>query len=84
MQDLQVEKREGGTEPWSKEKVINSVAKAGLSVEVAEHLEFLVEFWARRNAKDRKISSTEVRDKVIDLLGSIDPMVSEAYGSYKK
>jgi len=84
MQDLQVTKREGGTEPWSKEKLINSVAKAGLSVEVTEHLEYLIEVWANRNAKNGQVTSVEIRDKVIELLNAIDPMVSDAYSSYKK
>lgn len=81
---VQVRKRGGGLEPWNIEKVINSTAVAGLSMKEAEALGALIEAWAEKNAENGVISSIQIRDKVIEVLGLIDSMAGESYKTYKK
>lgn len=82
--NLNVRKRGGGVEPWSMDKVINSVGVAGLTVRESEALGILIEEWVKKVAVNGEISSIQVRDKVLELLRVIDTVAAEAFEAYKK
>lgn len=84
MAALQVQKREGGVEDWNFDKVLASITKAGVLLEEAKHTAYLVEAWAQKNAQNGIISFSEIRDKVTQFLRVIDPVIADAYESYKK
>lgn len=81
---LQVQKREGGIEDWSSDKLITSMTKAGLQLEEANHVAALVEAWALKAAQNNIIAWNQLRDKVFEFLRVVDPVVASAYESYKK
>lgn len=84
MAEFQVRKRGGTLENWSVDKVINSVAVAGVTMKEAEAIGALIEAWAKRSAENKVISSIKTRDKVIEILGAVDATAANIYKAYKK
>jgi hypothetical protein len=82
--NFKIRKRGGGFEPWNIEKTINSVAVAGTSMKMSEAIGKLIEAWAEKTAQDGVISSLQVRDKVVEVLTTVDEMAAEAYKAFKK
>lgn len=80
---MQVEKRDGQTEEFSRNKIYRSVAAAGLSPNDANRVTNQVQAWAESSGQET-VSTQEIRDKVIQLLEEKDPAVAESYRSYKK
>ena len=83
MEGIKVKKKEGGVEPWMYDKVLASVGKTGISLEMAEDVTNRVEVWVKTNAKNGVINSEDVRDKVTELLKEADPVAGDNYQAYK-
>ncbi len=84
MQDLQVKKRDGTLEPWSLDKLVIAIGKAGISISEAQALATKIEDWARSVAKEGVVESTQIRDKVIELMKVDFSAESANYQTYKK
>jgi hypothetical protein len=84
MKNFKVRKRGGGVEPWNIDKTINSVAVAGVSMNEARYVAGLVEEWADKNSESGIVSSSEIRNKVTELLKVVDPVAHDTYVAYKK
>lgn len=82
--NLNIRKRGGELEPWSADKVINSVTVAGLTVREGEAVGILVEEWAKGVSVNNEVSSIQVRDKVLELLKVINPVAADTFEAYKK
>lgn len=83
MDGLKVIKKDKSFEGWSKDKLIASLTKAGIEIKKAENIATSITNWARKKAKDGKIQSKQIRDKVIEKLKEIDPTASEEYRIFK-
>ena len=83
MGDLIVKKRDGMDEDWSDDKIIASIGKAGLDITKAEALSESIKSYFI-NLKREKITSSEIRDKVIIELAAVDQVSCEAYRNYKE
>ena len=83
MDQLQVEKREGGTEAWSNDKLISSLIKAGMDSKEAEDTTSSIQSWASQNSPDGTIPSTAIRDKIISTLEMSHPEIADSYKAYK-
>ncbi len=82
---VNVKKRgEDGVEPWSVDKLVASINKAGVPLSEAEGIANKVAEWAEQNATDGVISSTQLRDKVIESLKTDYPAEADSYQAYKK
>jgi transcriptional regulator NrdR family protein len=81
---VKVRKADGSVEPWNYDKVLNSVAKAGVALSVAENVILILEAWARNVSKEGIVNSSDVRDKIIEVLRGVDPIAADAYQVYKK
>jgi transcriptional regulator NrdR family protein len=81
---LQVQKKDGSTEDWDKSKLVNSVLSAGISSEEAEGIGVLMENWAERTYSGTSVKTTDLRNKVLELLHAVNPSVAQTYESYKK
>lgn len=84
MSDLIVIKRDGNSEPWSSDKIIASVGKCGVEVKTAENICSNIKLWFENNSRDSKISSKEIRDRVVEELKNVDPVASESYRVFKR
>lgn len=82
--NYKVEKRAGGVEDWSMDKLINSIAKTGLELGKAEVVAKNVQAWIGNNIKDTVVKSTQIRDAVIGFLNSVDSTAADIYKTYKK
>lgn len=82
--DIVVQKREGGEEPWNFDKIVASLGKAGVPVDASEEIASRVETWAKDEINKGSVTSTQIRDKIIELLGSDFPAEADSYQAYKK
>lgn len=80
---ISVRKKDGGMEEWSNDKLVTSIGKSGVDIKTAEEIANRVASWSNKSSQDT-ISSTEIRDKVISELKTVDEVASEAYRLYKK
>jgi transcriptional regulator NrdR family protein len=81
---VRVQKKDGSFQDWDKNKILNAVAKVGLSAEDTESVASLVESWVIKNAVNNTIKSEEIRTKIVQLLSVIDTKASQAFDTYKK
>lgn len=81
---LKVRKRDGALEDWSFDKALTSISKTGLPIDQAENITVLLEAWLRNHAHNGIVNSVDIRDKIIELLTSQDPVARESYRDYKK
>ena len=84
MEAVKVQKRGGGVEDWSSDKLINSMAKAGISVTDAERVSKEVQAWAEQNAANGIVTSNQIRDRVTEVLKNQFPVEADSYVAYKK
>jgi transcriptional regulator NrdR family protein len=80
---ISVRKRDGRVEAWSNDKLITSIGKSGVDIEMAEKVSGKIESWANEESSG-VISSSEIRDKVIEELKLVDEAASDNYQVYKK
>ena len=83
-ENIQVIKKDGRTEPFQASKIRGSLIYAGAKCEQAESITKQVELSVVRSAKERKISTKQIRDKVIKLLREKNKEAADAYEFYKK
>jgi 2-phosphoglycerate kinase len=84
MDEIQVTKRDGGMQPWSSDKLIASIGKAGVPVAASQNIAAQIVDWAKGASADGKVSSDAIRDKVIEIMSSEYPAESDNYKTYKK
>lgn len=84
MNDLKVKKRDGTIEPFSNDKLIASMTKAGVPVDASQNFTVQISNWAKSVSAEGEISSEEIRDKVIEVLSSEYPVEADNYRAYKK
>jgi len=81
---VKVEKRDGSLEDFSRDKVSGGLVGAGLAVEEAEKIADQVEVWAQETAVEGVIKSSEIREKVLELLRLVDPEIANRFENYHK
>lgn len=85
MANLKVKKRDGNTEDFSYDKLVVSIGKAGVPETNAEEVASQVATWTQNTAGESgEIGSSEIRDKIIELLSNDFPVEAENYRAYKK
>ncbi|MFW6143745.1 MAG: ATP cone domain-containing protein [Patescibacteria group bacterium] len=84
MIDIKVKKKDGSLEDFDRTKIKSSVTAAGLAEEQAEILAAETEIWVYENSGNEEISSSQIREKVIELLEEQDSTVAASYKTYEK
>ncbi len=79
---IQVKKKDGQLEDFNFLKIYRSVMAAGLPEDRANTVTNQVQDWAE--SMGDVVSTMEIKAKVIELLGDIDPDVAQNYKTYKK
>ena len=79
-----VVKRDSKTEPFSYDKLVSSILKAGVPSGDAELIATNIKNSLVTNTKDGRLNSTVIRDKIVDALKIDFPLESETYETYKK
>ena len=84
MEELKVKKRDGVLEPWSFDKLVASLGKAGIETSKADSIAKELFEWAQGAAENGEITSVAIRDAVIEKLKAEYPVESDNYSAYKK
>ncbi len=84
MKRVKIKKRDDTYEDWNYDKILAAIGKSMVPLKKAETVASSVEKWVEKNSKKGEISSTEVRDKVVEILKEIDPVAAENFLVYKK
>jgi len=82
--NLQVRKKNGSLEPFTAEKVANSIVKAGGTVELAGEILEAVKYYVSNAGKKGIVDSKQIKSKVVDELASKDAKTANAYKNFKK
>jgi len=82
--NLQVRKKNGSLEPFTVEKVANSIVKAGGTVELAEEILEAVKYYVSNAGKKGIVDSKQIKSKVVDELAEKDGKTANAYKNFKK
>jgi transcriptional regulator NrdR family protein len=81
---LKVQKKDGTTEDFNREKIKAGIVKSGGTAEQAEMIASQIETWASTVAVDGVIKVSDIRIKLLELLGVANPAVKTAFENYKK
>ena len=84
MAEIKVKKRDGKVEVWDYNKILTSIGKSMVPLKKAEEVATSIEKWIKEEAAKGIVTSTQVRDKVIEVLKEIDPVAADNYQAYKK
>jgi len=84
MAELKVEKKGGRVENFQRAKVEGGILKSGASQEQAEDIASKVEAWARENAANEVIKTSNIRIRVLELLREVNPKAAGAFEAYRK
>ena len=84
MSDLKIQKRDGSIENWSEDKIVTSIAKAGVPLNEAETYAAKLKSWAKTNSNNGTLRSTQLRDSVIAEIEASYPAEAENYKVYKQ
>lgn len=79
-----VQKRDGGLEDFEDGKIIDGVTSAGGSNEDAQSVLSGIQSWLPGAAKDGVVNAADIRTKVIELLGQVNPEATKNFEAYRK
>ncbi len=82
--EIKVRKKDGALEDFERSKISNGLLKAGALPQEAERITTEIENWSRTSAKDGIIASSDIRDKVLELLETANPRAAASFRAYKK
>ncbi len=86
--DIKIMKRDGSLESFNYDKLVSSIGKAGISVPDSEKIAYEVKDWINAKPKLERgsqsiVKSSDIRDKITELLSKDFPIESDNYKSYK-
>lgn len=81
---IKVKKKDGRLEDFDRNKVSGGAVKSGATPEEAENIAGQIETWAQGAAVDGVINASDIRPKVLELLGSANPEAAAKFTAYKK
>lgn len=84
MIDLKVQKKNGSIENFDRMKIKGGILRSGGTEEEAEDITKQIEAWAVGAATNGIISALDIKTKLVELLGSLNPEAKSAFENYKK
>ena len=81
---FRVQKRDGVPEDFEKGKVLNGVTKSGGSMEEAEKVLAEIEAWLPSVAVNGVVKSTDIREKLLEILREVNSVAAANFEAYKK
>ena len=82
--EISIVKRDGSQEKFNVDKLITSIAQSGVPLEQSESIATKIQDWISTKASDGKITSNEIRDKIISELSELFPAEADSYQAFKK
>ena len=84
MGNLKVQKKDGSTEDFDRAKVKNGILSSGATEEQAESATVQIENWAPTAASNGVIKALDIKVKLLELLGGVNPVAKTTFENYKK
>lgn len=84
MGNLKVQKKDGSLEDFDRSKVKNGILSSGAPEEQAENITMQIENWAPSAATNGVIRALDIKIKLLELLGEINPEAKATFENYKK
>lgn len=81
---IQVQKQDGSVEDFNWEKISEGVIKAGGTLQQGEKVAAEVMAWLQTVAQGGFINSQAIYLKCLEILKTIDPLLSEKFQTYKE
>lgn len=78
------QKKDGTLENFDRNKIVNSVLKAGGANEDAEKVASAVEAWLPTAPVDKLVKFQDVHTQVLELLRGINPGAAASFAAYQK
>ena len=78
------QKKDGTLEDFNRNKIVNGVLKAGGTSEDAEKVAAGVEAWLPTAAVNGTVNFLDVRNKGLEILSTVNPIVAASFKAYKK
>jgi len=80
---MKIKKRGGDLQDFDRMKIYHSVLAAGAFQEEANAIADQVQSWAR-GLEENTLSTMEIKEKIIELLGKSNPVAAQNYQNYRK
>lgn len=77
-------KKDGALEDFDRNKIVTGVVKAGAAAEEAEKVASAIEAWLPTAAANNVVKSQDVRTKVLEILGTVNPAAVANFAAYQK
>ena len=84
MANISIRKNSGENEDFNFEKLLASIGKTGVPLKDAVEITKNIQAWAESSKNNNSVSSTQIRDKVIESLSIDYPAEADMYKTYKK
>ena len=84
MGNLKVQKKDGSAEDFDRSKVKNGILSSGATEEQAESITVQIESWAPTAASNGIIKALDIKTKLLELLGGINPAAKTTFENFKK
>lgn len=81
---FKVQKKSGEQVDFDRNKVVQGVIKSGVTIEEAEQVAVQIEKWLPLAVVNGVIASSDIRVKVLEILGTINPTATETFRNYQK
>ena len=81
---MKVQKKDGSLEDFDKNKIVNGIVKSGGTSEQAANIASQIETWAAGAAVNGVIKALDIRSKLLELLGQVNPVAKASFESYQK
>ena len=81
---IKVQKKDGQTEDFDRNKILNGVIKSGGTPEEAENVTKQIEAWIVTAAINGVIPSMQIRTKLLEVLRLVNPTAAAAFETYQK
>lgn len=81
--DLLIKKRDGESEYFNFDKLLASIGRAGVPVNKAINIAKNVEDWVASQKDKGEVTSTQIRNKVIEYMIEDFPAEADSYKAYK-
>jgi transcriptional regulator NrdR family protein len=84
MGNLKVQKKDGSLEDFDRSKVKNGILSSGAAEEQAENITRQIENWLPSAAPNGVVRALDIKTKLLDLLGEVNPEAKATFENYKK
>lgn len=81
---FKVQKKDGSLQDYDKAKIVSGIVRSGTTPQEAETIIVEVETWMPTVAVEGIVSSLAIREKVLELLRTVNPSAVANFENYQK